>query len=249
MPFIKRVAIVVAIIEIAYLAIFNTVLNVPLTQDLINRIKPDKFAVSWDKAWTLYPFYVHASGVAANGQARSQQWQLQTPEASASISILPLLFKTVSLNRVKAKDVNYRQRPRPRADKDYSETRQYFPPIAGRELELDPPQLPPRVSGKKGWAINIQDMFASGEHSLWLYQIQARLKGDAKADLSVVTRGGPLSISNGDVNLALESIKINNNREVSKNGHIKGAVQLLPFIVKENKGLKALAFLELDVEL
>ncbi len=249
MPLIKRVAIIVAVIEIAYLAVFNIVLNVPLTQDLINRIKPDKFAVSWDKAWTLYPFRVHASGVAANGQARSQQWQLQTPEASASISILPLLFKTVSLNRVKAKDVNYRQRPRPRADKDYSETRQYFPPIADRELELDPPQLPPRVSGKKGWAIDIQDMFASGEHSLWLYQIQARLKGDAKADLSVVTRGGPLSISNGDVNLALESIKINNNREVSKNGHIKGAVQLLPFIVKENIGLKALAFLELDVEL
>ncbi len=246
---IKRAAIIVAAIEIVYLAVFNIALNVPLTQDLINRIKPDKFAVSWDSAWTLYPFRVHASGVAANGQARSQQWQLGTPEASASISLLPLLFKTVSLNRVEAKDINYHQRPRPRADKDYSETRQYFPPIQDRALELDPPQLKPPVTGKKGWAIDIQELFASGEHSLWLYQIQAKLKGDAKADLSVVTRGGPLSISNGDIDLALDSIKINDSREVLRNGRIKGAVQLLPFVVKENKGLKALAFLELDVEL
>lgn len=249
MSYLKRVVIFIAALQVVYLLMFNIALNIPLTQDLINRIKPDKFAVNWDSAWTLYPFRVHASGVAANGQARSQQWQLETPEVSASISLLPLIFKTVSLSHVEARDVSYFQRPRPKPDKDYSKTRQYFPPIEGRELEIEPPRLPPIKAGKKGWAIQIQDMFASGEHKLRLYQLQANLRGEAKADLSIVTRGGPLSISHGDVDLAVDSVKINNNREVSREGHIKGKFELLPFIVKENKGLKALAFLELDVEL
>ncbi len=249
MSYLKRLAIFIAALEVVYLVLFNIALNIPLTQELINRIKPDKFAVSWDSAWTLYPFRIHASGVSTNGQARSQQWQLESPEVSASISLLPLIFKTVSLNRVEARDVSYFQRPRPRADKDYAETRQYFPHIEGRELEVEPPQLPPRKTGKKGWAIHIREMFASGEHSLWLYQLQASLKGDARADLSVVTRGGPLSISHGDLDLAVNSIKINGNREISREGHIEGKFELLPFVVKENKGLKALAFLDLDVEL
>lgn len=249
MSFLKRVIFIVAALEIAYLAIFNIALNIPLTQDLINRIKPDKFAVNWDSAWTLYPFRVHASGVAANGQARSQQWQVKSPQASASISLLPLIYKTVSLNDVQARDVNYFQRPRPKDGKDYSTVRQYFPPIDGRELEVDPPQLPPRKTGKKGWTIELQDMFASGQHKLWLYQLQASFSGKARADLSVTTRGGSLSLSNGQVDLALDSLQVDGSREVFKTGHIKGTVDLLPFIIKENKGLKALNFLNIDAEI
>ena len=177
MRLLKRVIFIVVAIEIAYLAIFNIALNIPLTQDLINRIKPDKFAVNWDSAWTLYPFRVHASGVAANGQARSQQWQLKSPQASASISLLPLIYKTVSLNNLQASDVSYFQRPRPKEGKDYSAVRQYFPPIDGRELEVDPPRLPPLKTGKKGWTIELQDMFASGHHKLWLYQLQTSFSG------------------------------------------------------------------------
>ncbi len=249
MSILKRFAIFVVSIEIIYLVLFNIALKLPLTQDLINRIKPDKFLVSWDIAWTPFPFRVHASGVAANGQARSQQWQLGIPEASASISLLPLIFKTVKLHRIEARDITYYQRPRPRPDKDFTEIRKYFPPIKGRQLELDPPELPPRKTGKKGWTIRIQDMHASGEHSLWLYQIQAGLKGEATTDLSFVTRGGPFSLSNGEVDLALESMVLNGDREISRKGHIKGEVELQPFIIKENKGLKSLAFLKLNAEL
>ena len=96
------------------MVIFNIALNVPLTQELINRIKPDKFSVSWNSAWTLYPFRIQATDVAANGQTRSQQWQFQSGEASASISLLPLIVKSVNLNHIEAEDVTYFQRPRPR---------------------------------------------------------------------------------------------------------------------------------------
>ena len=126
MSILKRFVIIIAAVEIIYLALFNVALNLPLTQDLINRIKPDKFLVSWESAWTLFPFRVYASGVAANGQARSQQWQLESPEASASISLLSLIFKTVKLHRIEARDITYYQRPRPRPDKDFTEIRNTF---------------------------------------------------------------------------------------------------------------------------
>ncbi len=249
MPGLKRAAALVALLQICYLIVFNLALNLPLTQDLINKIKPEKFTVNWDSAWTAYPFRVHATGVNANGQARSQQWQIKTPKASATISLFPLIYKTVSLYDVEAMDVSYFQRPRPRPDKDYATTREYFPSIQGRELELKPPHLEAIKKGKKGWKINIGNMLARGEHSLWLYQAQAVINGNAKADLSVLTRGGPISISNGDVDLTLESVTINDNRKVIENGYVKGRVEILPFVVKQNKGIKALSFVELDVEL
>ncbi len=111
---ITRAAFVVTAVVISYLVLINIALNLPLTQDLVNKVKPDKFTVSWDSAWTVYPFRVQAKGVSANGQSASQQWQVDSPEVSASISLLPLISRTVRLSRIEALDVEYRQRPRPR---------------------------------------------------------------------------------------------------------------------------------------
>ena len=70
---------IVLIAEIVYLLLFNTLLQLPLTQAVVNLIRPEKFEVSWESAWTWYPFRVHARGISANGQSRNQQWQLDTP--------------------------------------------------------------------------------------------------------------------------------------------------------------------------
>ena len=68
-----RVIRVVVIVEIAYLVLLNLALQTTATQTLINAIKPDKLHVSWERAWTWYPFRVHALGVSVNGQSRSQR--------------------------------------------------------------------------------------------------------------------------------------------------------------------------------
>ena len=78
---------IVAIVEIVYLVVLNLALQLPVTQSLVNAIKPDKFHVSWETAWTWYPFRLHARGVSANGQSRAQQWQLDAVAASGSIAI------------------------------------------------------------------------------------------------------------------------------------------------------------------
>ena len=247
MSIVWRILRIIIVLELAYLALFNGLLNLGLTQDLINRVKPDKFAVSWDRAWTFYPFRVHATGVSANGQARSQQWFLQTPEASGSISLLPLILKQVSLSSIQARDVTYHQRPRPRPEKDFSEIREYFPPNPGRELETRPPQLAAVKPGKKAWSIEIDELHASGEHSLWLYQARAKIRGEARTSLSARTRGGPVSLQAGHVDLELESLLLNGDPEVTRDAQIKGEIALQPLVIKENKGLPALTFLETDL--
>ncbi|MFW2367322.1 MAG: hypothetical protein ACN4GW_12950, partial [Desulforhopalus sp.] len=53
------------IAEIIYLLLINVALNLPLTQTIVNSIKPEKFTVSWGRAWSFYPFRVHARTIFA----------------------------------------------------------------------------------------------------------------------------------------------------------------------------------------
>lgn len=246
---LKKSVKIVLIIEIIYLVLINAALNLPLTQNIVNGIKPDKFAVSWDRAWSLYPFNVHALGVSANGQSSSQQWQAKAPSATASISLAALLSHSVKLRGVEAEDVTYYQRPRPKPDKDYSDIRAYFPAIEGRVLETDPVTPVPGKKSSKPWNISIDNIYAHGHHDIQLYQVQATLDGDLRTDLTFRTKGGPFSLSNGKVDINLQSLIINGDHEVAQDGYIRGNIGFLPFVPKETKGLRVLKFLNVDAEL
>ena len=247
-PWIKKTIAAVVIIEIFYLLLINLALSLPATQTLINQIKPDKFAVSWDRAWSWYPFRVHATGVSANGQTGKQQWQVDSPQASASISLIPLIWKSVNLSSTDVTDAVFYLRPRPRADKDHAKIRPFFAPIKNRKLETEPV---PAVVKKKGksWDISVDGIHASGSHRVWVYQLQAALEGELEASINFQTRGGPFSLSNGEVDVDIGSIIINGDREVVRNGLLKGTLAFAPFVPKENKGLKALEFLSIDADL
>jgi hypothetical protein len=245
---LSRVIKFIVIFEVVYLVLINAALNLPLTQTIVNKIKPDKFTVSWSRAWSLYPFRVHAQTIFANGQSRSQQWQVEVPAASASISLISLLWHSVKLNDIEGEDIIYHQRPRPKPDKDYSDVRTYFPPIKGRVLETKAVVLPPLKQGKKPWNIDIKGIHARGEHEIWLLQFQGKIAGEVRTDLTFQTRGGPFSLNKGEVDVDILSLIINGDHEVSKEGHIQGTVEFLPFVPKENKGLKSLSFLNIEVD-
>ncbi|MEA1889126.1 MAG: hypothetical protein U9N50_05020 [Pseudomonadota bacterium] len=248
-PWLRNTIIVLVLFEIFYLGLINLALSLPVTQTLINQIKPDKFAVSWEKAWSWYPFRVHATGVSANGQSKGQQWQVDAPSASASISLIPLIWKTVSLSGAEATDVVFHLRPRPREGKDYSKIQPYFAPIKNRQLETEPAPVVAKKKGKKAWDISVDGIHASGNHSVWIFQLQAKLKGELEADINFQTRGGPFSLENGELDVDLDSIVINGDREVVRDGHIKGSLAFAPFVPKENKGIKVLDFLSLDADI
>lgn len=245
---LKKILLTLGLLEVIYLVLINIALSLPLTQTLLNQLKPDKFSVSWESAWSWYPFRVHATGISANGQTGKQQWQVVSPEASASINLIPLLWKSVSLSSVNTTDVDFRLRPRPREGKDYSKIRPYFAPIENRELETKPPRLPP-LKKKRPWDISINGISATGKHSVWVYQLQMALAGELEASLDVQTRGGPFSLSDGFADVDIDSIVINGNREVVKNGHLKGSVAFSPFIPRDNKGLKSLEYLSVDADI
>jgi hypothetical protein len=245
---LRRILVTAASVEVAYLVLVNVALNVPVTQTLINKIKPEKFAVYWEHAWSWYPLRVHARGISANGQTHSQQWQVDAPAASASVALLPLLQRTVKVRNVDAMDVKYCQRPRPKPDKDYAAIRQYFPPIRDREIDKTAPVRPPRKTGA-GWKVIVDDIQATGRHQFWVFQIQGALSGELQADVSYQSRGGPFSLDNGKADVVLESLSINKDLTVFRQGIVKGAIEFSPFIPSEHRGLKSLAFMSVDADI
>ncbi len=243
---LKKGFIATLIFEAGYLILFNLALNLPITQTLVNKIKPDKFHVYWDHAWTWYPFRVHASMVSVNGQARSQQWQVDVKQASTSIALLPLILHKVKLHDMQGTDLKYFQRPRLKPDKDYAASRKFFPPINNRQINQADLS---RKKKRKPWIVTLENINVSGKHVLWLYQIKSSLHGDLHADLSIQTQSGPFSLSNGKADVKLDSLLINGNHAVTNQANIKGQVDIGPVIFKQNRGIKSLAFITLDTEI
>lgn len=242
---IRIVRIIVAI-EIAYLILANLALNLPLTQELVNQHRPEKYAVYWERAWTWYPLRIHVRGISANGQTSSQQWQAEVSRASASLSVFPLVLRTARVSGVNVEDVEFRLRPRPRPDKDRSAIREFFPPIRDRDPDL--PAAPKVPKSGAGWKIAIDGIRASGDHRVWVYQVQNALSGALAANLTYTTRGGPFALTGGEADLEVRSLLINDQPAVSQGGTVEGHFALAPFVPSENRGIKALGFLTADVQ-
>ncbi|MEP5568676.1 MAG: hypothetical protein ABJN62_12625 [Halioglobus sp.] len=241
-----RVLKVIVAVELAYLLIINVALQLSLTQNIVNMIRPEKFHVSWESAWSFYPFRVHAQGISANGQSRSQQWELNATSGAGSISLLPLIGKRVYVSGIRAENVDYRQRPRLKADKDYSKIQAHFPPITGRELVAADTS---ERKKKRPWKVYLSDMRASGQHSYWIFNLKGSGAGTAVVDMSIETRGGPFRLDAKDLHLKLDPAFVNSDIEIFKGGDLAGELGFSPFVPRENKGLRMLPFLYLDAQL
>ena len=92
--------------------------------------------------------------------------------SNGSLSVFPLLLRTVRISRVDAQDVDFRLRPRPKPEKDYSAIRAFFPPIPGREPE--PAAAPKALKAESGWKVAVDGIRANGDHNLWIFQVQGK---------------------------------------------------------------------------
>ncbi len=241
-----RAVKIVIFVELAYLVIVNGALQLSLTQDLINKIRPEKFYVSWDSAWSFYPFRINARGVGANGQSRSQQWELKAAAVSGSIAVLPLILKQVNVSSVRAQDIDYLQRPRLKPDRDYSTMLDHFPQITGREI-VSVDVLP--LKKKRPWKVRLTDTRAIGQHSFWIFNMKGSGTGSAVVDMSMETRGGPFALEIGELDLALEPVYINSRAELFHGGELQGEFGFSPFVRRDNKGRRMLPFVYLDTTL
>lgn len=240
---VKAIKLII-ISELIWLIAVNSALQLSLTQSLLNQIRPEKFQLSWENAWSWYPGRVHVVGGFANGQSRSQQWQFEAAYVSGSISLLPLILKRVRINNVEATDVDYRQRPRIKPDRDYSDMMPFFPEIEGWEM-TDAVTTPKK---KRSWKIAIDDIHVSGNHRYWIFNLKGGGKADIRANLSYDTRDRILSLDAFDLDLDLDTLYANGEQEVFRRGALKGSMGFVPFAPREHKDISMLGFLQTDVE-
>ena len=217
---IKRILTILAIAELSYLVVINAALQLPITQDLVNKIRPEKFYVSWERAWSWYPFRVHAEGVFANGQARTQQWQVTATSASGSISIVPLVLKQVYLSNITAENIDYRQRPRLKPNVDYSGRLAHFPDIKDREII---PVESGELKKKRPWKIHVSDATVAGEHRFWILNIQGTATGSAFGNLYTETRRGAFWLDIEQFDLELGPALLNGAGEAFHGGRAVGS--------------------------
>ena len=241
----RKVVFILLIVELSYLLLVNAALRLPLTQTLVNQVRPEKFNASWESAWTWYPFRVHVTGLSANGQSRSQQWQLDAREVSVSIALLPLVLKRAWISDVLLADVEYRQRPRLKEGKDYKAVIDFFPAIDGRDLL--PAVTTPRKK-KRPWHVSVENISTQGKHSFWIYQARGSGTGQLELDFSLETQGGDMSLQGHQLDFELQQLLLNGDHEVFTKGTVKGEFDFDPFVPRENRGAAMLRFLSLDVD-
>ena len=237
---IVKIAIVV---EVVYVVLVNALLQIPFTQTAINMIKPEKFYIRWENAWTLYPFRVHVSGGFANGSASSQLWQVEVDSASGSINLLPLILKRVPISNVQAENVDYRQRPRPKPGMDFSRIEAFFPEIEGREAT---PAVPP--PDKRPWRTTLRDAEVSGELNYWIFNLRGSASGRIAGEMEVVAPGGDFELDVDSLELDLGRHSLNEEYVMFEEGRFSGSMGFAPFKPREDKGIKVLDFFRLDLE-
>ena len=242
---LKRIISIALIVELSWVVLINAALQLPLTQDLINKIRPEKFRLSWDKAWTWYPARVHVVGAFANGQSRSQQWQFAADSVAGSINLLPLLFKRVWVSDVVVSNIEYRQRPRLQPDKDYADIMPYFPDIEGWAM-TDAVTTPRK---RRSWRVAVEGIHARGQHSYWIMNLQGTGAGEINADLSYDTRERLFALDADELTLDLDPLYINGDQEMFRRGTLQGSLGFLPFVPSEHKDASMLNFLLLDAEM
>ena len=242
----KRILKILIGIELIYLILANGALQLPLTQDLVNKIRPERFTVTWERAWTWYPFRVHAEKVFANGQARTQQWEVTASSASGSISILPLILKHVYLSDVQAENIDYRQRPRLKPGIDYSDRLAFFPEIKGRKIL---PADTAALADKRPWKIHMKGLAASGEHRFWIHNLQGTASGSAAGNLYTETRRGAFWLDVERFDLNLGPAFLNGTAEAFHGGTASGSLGFAPLVRAENPGRRMLRFGYLDADL
>jgi len=160
-----RLGITALVFEVFYLIAGNLLLRTGLLTDLINK-KPEKTNITWQSAVTYLPGVATVSGFELRSQTANNQIYLRVAEAKTRISLIGLLFKTIHLRGVDARNVDFRYRrrldrqPKPGHEEDpmkEPENTEYWPEIPGWSNPPDPKpeDLYPLKKKKHPWAIKI----------------------------------------------------------------------------------------------
>lgn len=230
-----------------YLIPVNLALNLPATRAYLNRIAPDRFSIEWTRAWSWYPLRVELSGLAADGQTATEQWQVDAARTSASVSLLPLLRDgLIRVHDLDLVDLDLRLRPRPQQAADAKDPlRAFFPLIRNRDPAAVAEPAPATGGALR---LEIDDLQVNGRHAFWVSHLRGTLPGELSGSFMLDTVAGQIGLASGAIDLRLESLAIGDDTEVSTDAAIQGRIEIPPFAIAEAKGIMALAIPWIDAQ-
>jgi hypothetical protein len=190
-----RFGIGLVVLEVLYVIAANAFLRSGALLDLINK-KPEKDRIRWGSAVTYLPGVAIVTGFELWSQTARHQVYLKVDEADARIAIPSLLFKTIHIKGVDARNVDFRYRPRldrpPRqGEEDTTAKRpvnpEHWPEMPGLANPPDPKpeDLYPRKRQRRPWTIKISGADVEGSITVALADVRIEGNGYAGGGVTV----------------------------------------------------------------
>jgi hypothetical protein len=206
-----RVGVLCLVVEVLYVAAANLFIRTDFFERLINR-RPEKNHLSWDSAVTYFPGVASVRSFTLRGQTRKDQIYLHVAGASARISLLKLMTKTVHIRGVDARDVDFRYRERvdsPRRTEGSEPPHElppgfeFYPEIPGFGNPPDPKpeELYPRKNKVSPWTFRITGAHVEGPIRVALNEIRISGEGWAGGGVTVKPKRS-ITIHRGILELA-----------------------------------------------
>jgi hypothetical protein len=183
---LRRVALVLVALELAYLAVANFVLRTQWIQQAVS--DADGFHLELGSAYSLWPGRVHVEDFRLRVEDYNVQFEVKLGQANLDIALSELLRKRFHVTRLDATGTRFRMRHKLIVVGDDAERVAAYPPIAGF---ADPPYYvgvrPPPVSDADYdlWEVRIENVTARADE-LWV--MEYRFTGEATARGSFVVR-------------------------------------------------------------
>ena len=97
-------AIVLALLEVAYLLVGNSFLRGEWGPEAVNR-KPEKFSATWEGGWTLLPGLLHVRDLHLRGQTRRARWSAHVDSGTLQVALPALARRHFRLQGASARGV------------------------------------------------------------------------------------------------------------------------------------------------
>lgn len=212
-----RIGIALLLVEVVYVIAANSFIRTDLLTRVVNP-KPEKTSITWDSAVTYLPGFATVRGFSLRSQTLKDQVYLYVAEADARISLSKLLFRTIHIRGVDARDVDFRYRERLDSPRRTEGTEgpiepppgfEFYPVIPGYSNPPDPKpeDLYPRKKKQRPWTITITGADVEGPVRVSLNGV--RIEGDGWIGGGItVTPRESITIHRGKLGLERTTVRI-----------------------------------------
>jgi len=230
---VRRVATTLIAVALGWIVVSNLFLNTPLASWTINR-RPDRWKVTWDRAWMIVPGKVVASGIVYEQHIGRVDILVKARNASCTIPIPPLLDRRFVLEGIHADSATVvlgRRPPQPAT-----------PPA--------PPKPASTKPRKPGWFIEILNARVDSIEEFSADNFAMTGGASAVSGSFIKQLGGNMELREIALNWKDAKVRIKDSDDSTKGVSIAFRGGMTPFSPRVDRGWASLKHLtgSLDVE-